>query len=133
MKTLDKSKIKLVLVREIFAITQLETGSSFPDWATNAELWSITKTKDEISIVCPQNIVPTEVKSEKDWRCLKIDAILDFSLVGILASLTSALAKEGISIFALSTFNTDYLLVKGKDIDKSITTLLNQGFEVQKE
>lgn len=132
MQQLKNNKIKLVLIKEIFAIAQLEKGSSFPDWVINAGLWSITKTNDEISIVCPQDVVPTEVKREKDWCCLKVDDVLDFSLVGILASLTLPLAQEGISIFALSTYNTDYLFIKDKDINKAIAVLTKHGFEILK-
>jgi len=132
MKPIKANKIKLVLIEETFAVAQLEKGSSFPHWATEGELWSITATKDEISIVCLQSIVPAEVKSEKGWRCLKVDGILDFSLVGILASLTLPLAQKGISIFALSTYNTDYLFIKERDVDKAITTLMNKGFEILK-
>lgn len=132
VKQLKNDKIRLILLKGIFAVAQLEKGSSFPDWAINSELWSITATQDEVSIVCRQDIVPTQVKSEKDWRCLKVDAVLDFSLVGILASLTLPLAQEGISIFALSTFNTDYLLIKDKDVEKAIMVLMKQGFEILK-
>jgi hypothetical protein len=132
VKQLKNDKIKLILLKEIFAVAQLEKGGSFPNWAITSELWSITATQDEISIVCRQDIVPAQVKSEKDWRCLKVDAVLDFSLVGILASLTLPLAQEGISIFAMSTFNTDYLLIKEIDVDKTIMVLLNQGFEILK-
>lgn len=132
VKQLKNDKIRLIVLKGIFAVAQLEKGSSFPDWAISSELWSITATQDEISIVCRQDIVPTQVKSERDWRCLKVDAVLDFSLVGILASLTLPLAQEGISIFALSTFNTDYLLIKDKDIEKAIMVLMKQGFEILK-
>ncbi len=88
---------------------------------------SITRTAEELSIVCPQRQVPAEIEREEGWRGMKIKGPLDFSLTGVLASLSTPLAQEGISIFAISTYDTDYLLVKEKDLERAIGILVKKG------
>ncbi|MFY9177249.1 MAG: ACT domain-containing protein [Caldicoprobacterales bacterium] len=74
--------------------------------------------------------IPSHIKCEKDWRILKIEGPLDFSLIGILASISTVLAQKGISIFAISTYDTDYILVKNKDISSAIVALTDEGYEI---
>lgn len=124
--------LTMKLIEEKYGVVRLEKTDLIPDWAKNSEFYSITKTSDELSIVCSQNNIPKEVKCESDWRILKIIGPLDFSLVGILASITTILAKQKISIFAISTYDTDYILVKEKDIDNALLTLSNERYEVIK-
>ena len=88
---------------------------------------SLTRTADELSVVCPQSAVPAGVQAERDWRCLRVAGALPFSAVGILSSLVTPLAAAGISVFALSTFDTDYLLVKEKDLEKAAAALTQHG------
>lgn len=92
---------------------------------------SITYTEDECSVVVPEDSIDghNAVDVDKDWVIIKVVGILDFSLVGILAELANPLAKNDISIFALSTFNTDYLLIKYKDSEKARNVLQEQGHE----
>ena len=86
--------------------------------------WSATKTEDEFSVVCEDAFVPTDCqKVEKGWRAFKIEGPLDFSLTGILASLAVPLANATISIFAISTYDTDYVLVKSDSLAKAIEIL----------
>ena len=70
------------------------------------------------------------MKAEKDWRILKIEGILDFSLIGILSKISSILAKSQISIFVISTFNTDYTLIKEEKIKEAISILIEEGYEI---
>ncbi|MDI9391156.1 MAG: ACT domain-containing protein, partial [Synergistota bacterium] len=102
-----------------------------PDWAWAGEFVSITKTPEELSIVCRQVDVPKNVRCEKDWRCLKVNGPLNFTCVGILASLSVPLSKAGVSIFAVSTYDTDYLLVKEKDLEHTILVLNREGHIVE--
>ncbi|MGB9592214.1 MAG: ACT domain-containing protein, partial [Candidatus Kryptoniota bacterium] len=95
------------------------------------DFFSITHTPDEISIVASQNLIPEGALCEKGWRCLKVDGPLDFSLTGVLSSLANPLAQAGISIFALSTYETDYILVRQSDLEKALQTLRQEGFEVK--
>ncbi len=86
--------------------------------------YSITKTGEELSIVCEDTFVPPGcIKVEAGWRALKVEGPLDFSLTGILASLANPLAEAGISIFAISTYDTDYVLVKSGDLAKAVEVL----------
>ena len=86
--------------------------------------YSITKTADELSIVCEESAVPPDCpKIEAGWRAVKVEGPLDFSLTGILASLANPLAEAGISIFAISTYDTDYVLVKSGDLSKAVEVL----------
>lgn len=119
------------MVDGTFAIVKLGGGSPIPPWATTGPLWSITRTADELSIVCGQDAVPEDVACERDWRCLRVAGTMAFSVVGVLASLTAALAEGGISVFAISTFDTDYLLVKEETWDRAIDALVRYGHEVK--
>ena len=96
------------------------------------DFFSITKTEDEISVVMLQDKISSDVKVEKDWRILKVEGTLDFSLIGILAKISGILAKNSISIFVISTFNTDYILVKEEKIEKAMTVLSKEGYEISK-
>ncbi len=121
----------LVPLPETFCICRLASDSPIPDWAIGAFL-SITRTPDELSIVCEQSNVPENIRVERDWRALRIKGTLDFSMTGILARVAAPLAEADISIFAVSTFDTDYVLVKGDRIDDAIAALEATGHEVER-
>jgi hypothetical protein len=118
--------LTLELLADNFAICRLEPSVPIPDW-THGDFVSITRTGDELSIVCRQDRVPGDVKAEYSWRCLRIAGNLDFSLVGVIASLTSVLAGAGISVFVISTFDRDFLLVKESDLKKAVAVLEEAG------
>ncbi|MDX1933076.1 MAG: ACT domain-containing protein [Capsulimonadales bacterium] len=112
------------------ALCRLEPTAPFPEWARSASFFSITRTPDEWSLVLPRTTIPDglpSLKVERDWRALMVVGPLDFALTGILASLTVPLADAGIPIFALSTFETDYLLVKAVRFAEAIDALRRQG------
>jgi hypothetical protein len=113
-----------------FAISRLNAREQVPDWAVG-EFVSITRTPDELSIVCPQCDVPAETQHESGWRCLRVVGPLDFSMVGVIASLTRTLASASISVFVISTFDTDYLLVKDGDLEAAVKSLVEVGHSVQ--
>ena len=102
-----------------------------PDWAFTGGFSSVTRTADELSIVCPQSNVPPETQCDRDWRCLEVEGPLDLSLIGILALLTAPLAHAGISIFAVSTYDTDYVLVKEERLDEAVLVLSQEGHHVR--
>ncbi|ERI91084.1 hypothetical protein HMPREF1982_03449 [Clostridiales bacterium oral taxon 876 str. F0540] len=122
--------LTMKLLKEKYGVCRLNKTELIPEWARNSDFFSITKTSDELSIVCLQDNIPNDIKCEKDWRVLKIEGPLDFSLIGILASISTILAQKGISIFAISTYDTDYILVKDKDIDNAIDSLIKERYEV---
>jgi uncharacterized protein len=111
----------------VLAVCRLGPSTPPPSWALNSNFYSITKTTDELSIVCDIEDVPPDIKMEKDWRCLKVKGPLDFALTGILASLATPLAQSGISIFAISTFDTDYILIKEASFKKAVEVLSRAG------
>jgi len=122
--------LDLDLLSASYAVCRLAPGLAVPAWAETGDLVSITRTTEELSIVCPQDRVPGEVRCERDFRVLKIRGPLDFSQVGILAGLSGPLAKAGISLFALSTFDTDYILVKQNQLGRAVEILIREGHNV---
>jgi hypothetical protein len=102
-----------------------------PAWGTTAAFSSITRTTDELSVVCRQDVVAEGVQCEKGWRCLRVAGVIDFSLTGVLSSMVMPLAGVGITVFALSTFDTDYVLVKQADFDRAVDVLRNSGHSVE--
>lgn len=124
-------KLNFTVVEGKYGVCRLDKDSRIPDWAYQSEFFSLTKTFDELSIVCLQESIPEGIKCERDWRILKVEGILDFSLTGILASISNTLAKAGISIFAVSTYDTDYVLVKDIDFKNAIEALRQAGFGME--
>ncbi len=120
MLTLSVMPIELAVVR-------LATSFGIPDWAIKGkDFFSITKTIDELSIVCLEGNVPNnsnDIKVEKGWKCFKVEGPLDFGMTGILSSLTMPLAEAKISIFAISTFDTDYIMIKKENLQNAIAVL----------
>lgn len=124
-------QLTLKILPETFAICRFNNSASIPNWVYKEGFYSITRTKDELSIVCIQDNVDEKVdKVERDWRVLKVVGPLDFSLVGIIANLSSVLANGGVSIFVISTFDTDYILVKEKNLEKAREVLYQAGHKV---
>jgi hypothetical protein len=120
-------QLPLIALEGVFAICRLGTDALIPSWAVAGEFFSITRTADELSIVCRQDDVPTGIHCERNWRCVRVAEAMPFATVGVLASLASPLAEAKISVFAISTFDTDYLLVKQDDLDKAINALERAG------
>ena len=117
---------------ERLAICRLDPEDGIADWDPSAGLLSITFTETEISVVCEEAMAPPGAECERGWRCLRVDGPLDFEMVGVLASLTRVLAHAGISVFALSTYETDYLLVRGTMLDRAVETLEAAGHTVRR-
>lgn len=108
------------------AVVRLDPDALFPGWVNHAEatFWSITRTPEEISIICDQDSVPPSCERvERGWRALKLQGPLAFSMTGVIAGLTAALSAAGIPVLALSTFDTDYLLVKHEQLERAVEVL----------
>ena len=97
-----------------FAVARLPPEAPIPPWATGT-LTSITRTPDELSIVCDEEAVPNGVYAVRDFACIRVLGTIDFGVVGVLASMTHALAEAAVSVFVVSSFDTDYLLVRTND------------------
>ena len=125
--------LTLSILTEEFGICRLESSAGIPAWAMVGPFYSITKTMEELSIVCPAALIPQGISCEREWRCLKVHGPLPFDQTGVLSSLAQPLAKAGVSIFALSTYDTDYLLVKDNDLSRTIKVLLLAGNKVNEQ
>jgi hypothetical protein len=112
-----------------FAVCQLSPGSPFPEWATG-EIVSVTRTHQELSIVCEEKCVPEAVKRQGDFRCFRVAGPLDFAMTGVIAALAGPLVDAGISLFPLGTYDTDYLLVRQDDLKEAIVVLQGAGHRV---
>jgi uncharacterized protein len=122
--------LALTTLPDTFAVCRLDADAALPSWATTGSFFSITRTSDELSIVCQQSLVPDGIQCERDWRCFKLAGPIPFTTVGVLASLVQPLAEAGISVFAVSTFDTDYLLVKTADLPRTIEKMRQSGHAV---
>ena len=123
--------LTLTVLPETLAICRLSVDVAVPEWAMIGEFVSITHTAAELSIVCAEANVPLDVKADRGWRALKVAGPLDFALTGVLAALADPLARAHMSIFAISTFDTDYLLVQGHNLTRACEVLQQAGHVVQ--
>jgi len=123
-------QLLLSVLPERFAVCRLDPDEAIPDWVFSTSFWSITRTDEEVSLMLQEEFVPSSWKAEKGWRCLKVLGPLDLSLTGVLASLSTPLAQAGVSIFAISTYDTDYLFVRNTDFDKAQEVLAEHGHRV---
>ncbi|CAH9057774.1 hypothetical protein PSECIP111951_01737 [Pseudoalteromonas holothuriae] len=124
------SKQTLQLLNQTFTIHSLDCDAAIPSAVVNANIFFIAKTEDELSVVCPSNIQLDSFAAEGDWKALEVIGPLGFSLTGIMANISGVLAKAQISIFSVSTYDTDYILVKQQQIDAAIKALKKDGYLV---
>jgi uncharacterized protein len=123
--------MRLRVVDSALAIARLEPGAPIPVWASlDPALTCIARTASELSIVCAEERVPEDVRCDRGWRALVVEGPLSLTLTGVLAALARPLAEAGIVIFALSTFDTDYVLVRQADLERAIATLSAAGHEL---
>ena len=113
-----------------FAICRLAPNAPVPEAIVDTPFVCITRTTEELSIVCPANRLPQNAKCELPWICFKLEGPFPFSLTGVLASVIDPLAQGGIPIFAISTFDTDYVLVKEEFAESALKTLQAAGHEL---
>lgn len=114
----------------LFAIVRLEPGASVPAWAADGEFTSITRTADELSIVCRTENLPPDVNSPHRWICLKLEGPFPFSQTGVLLSFIEPLSGNGVPIFAISTYDTDYVLIPEEYAGAALNALQQAGHEL---
>jgi hypothetical protein len=117
---------------ESFAVCRLEPAAAVPAWAGAGPFVSITRTLDELSVICPESRVPGGTVAATGWRCLKLEGPFDFGVSGLVASFSSALARAGISLLVVCTYDTDYLLVRAADLERAITGLERDGCRIER-
>lgn len=118
------------LLDGLYAAVRLDAAADVPPWAHRGAFTTITRTPHELSIVCDEGGVPDDVAAERGWRCLGLQGPIPFDTVGVAAAFTGALAARGISVFVVSTFDTDYVLVKASKVDLAIEALRGAGYDV---
>jgi hypothetical protein len=123
------AQLRLTVLQERLAVCRLPPAAAVPAWATGT-LTSVTRTPEELSVVCPEDVVPEAITAERGWRCLRVAGPLDFALTGVLAALSQPLAGAGVPIFAISTYDTDYLLVKENRLTAAAAALERAGHSV---
>ena len=117
---------------DVYCICRLAPDAAAPSWASADGFSSVTRTAEELSIVCREDGVPRDVQSSRGWRLLSVQGPLDLSVVGVLSALTGTLTRAGVSLFAVSTFDTDYLLVRETDLRRVVEALEAGGYSVQR-
>jgi len=121
--------VELELLQGNFAIHRLSPSAEIPVEVFNSEFFNITKTVEELSFVCPSSLEINSEQCDNDWACIKVKGPLDFGLTGILAKLCGVLAEAQISIFAISTYDTDYILVKATKANEAVAALETAGYK----
>lgn len=124
-------KLDIAVGEGEYAVLRLPATAPFPAGLDGAQgVVSVTRTEQELSVVCPAASAPASDRSETGWRLLTVRGPLEFTLTGIIANVAGALAAAGVALFALSTFDTDHLLVKEHDLDRAVAALREAGHQV---
>jgi uncharacterized protein len=119
--------LSLTVLPGRYSVCRLDAAAPVPPWAAQGTFFSFTRTVDEVSVVCKTDAVPPGIRATKGWRALAMRGPLDFDVVGILAELSGRLAEAAVSIFVISTYDTDYLFVREPDLTRSAAALREAG------
>jgi hypothetical protein len=122
------ASLSLIVLGGEFSIHRLDAGKAIPCAVLQSDIFWIGKTDEELSLVCGSDVPVVGSRVDAGWSCLKVSGPLDLGLSGVLAGLAAALASAGISIFAVSTYDTDYILVKSRDLPRAVETLADSGY-----
>ncbi len=123
-------KVRVRVLPILFSICRLEPGEPVPAWAMSGAFFAVVRTEEELSLLCPTERVPTGVRAAHGWRALMVQGPLPFEEVGILLALAAPLAAAGVSIFALSTYDTDYVLLREEDLPRALDALREAHIQV---
>lgn len=124
--------LTLALLPERLAIGRLPGDSPCPEWAVETGFCAVTRTAEELSIVCPEESLPDGIHCDRGWRALKIEGPLDLSDIGIVLALAEPLAEHGVAIFVISTYETDYTLVRESQLEVAFKALGEQGHTIHR-
>jgi len=125
-----KALLTLTVLPDRYAICRLDAKAPVPAWAGDGQFLSITRTSDELSIICLEVNIPVDAKCMAGWRVLKCEGPLDFTLTGVMASIADPLADAAIAIFPIATHDTDYVLVKEAQLEAAVNALTSYGHAV---
>ena len=126
---MENHSLSLEILKGTYCITKGLTFEHIHEIQAKSEFFSMTKTPEEFSVVCHEAAIPlsSEIYCERDWKVLKVAGPLDFSLIGILSNISTLLQKASISLFVVSTYNTDYILIKASNVTQAISALRQGG------
>jgi hypothetical protein len=127
---MNQRRLTLTWLPDVFAVCRLDPGEPVPPWAASGPFASVTRTPDELSVVCAEAAVPSGVRCEGGWRCARLRGPFAFTEVGVLAALVGPLAAECVSVFAVSTFDTDYVLVRADQAEAAHRVWVEAGHTV---
>ena len=125
-------KLDLALLPHKYAVCQFHPDKNIPYWALLGDFVSLTRTHEELSIFCQQDNVPEDIEAERGWRCLQVQGAFDFTVAGVNASLAIPLAEADISVLAIATYATDYLLVKEENVEQALQVLEQAGHSIKR-
>jgi hypothetical protein len=123
----SERKFKLKRIDGHFGIVKLGPARPVPAWAMEPSFCSVTRTETELTIVCPEKAIPADVEYEGSWQCIRVEGAFDFQTVGVIAPLSGVLARNGISIYVISSYVTDYILIRRQYIEKAVRALEREG------
>ena len=128
-----RPRLPLQLLADTLAVCRLEAGAPVPSWAEQSSgFLTVSRTAEELSITALQEAVPGDVVCERDYRALRVRGPLPLNLIGIVGAIADPLAEAGVSIFAISTYDTDYVLVKAADLETALGALERAGHQVSR-
>jgi hypothetical protein len=121
--------VQLRTLPDSYAVVRLQPGSDLPEWVDKGPFRSVTRTEHEVSVVCRDHDVPEGESVDRGWTVLETMGPLDFSLTGVISSLVEPLAAAEVPIFVISTFESDYVLVRSADLARAVDALEDAGHE----
>jgi uncharacterized protein len=124
--------IDFTLLKGDYSIYRLKKDSAIPSWVSESDFCSVTRTKEELSIICKDAGIKADIdiRTDRSWRILKINGPLDLSLIGIIADISNLLKDNKIPVFTISTYDTDYILIKFQYLSETISVLRNAGYKI---
>ena len=128
---MDSTKIVLSILEETYIIHKLDQSTNLPEELIECEFYSLSNSQEELSLVCPEQMLIQSENSSPNWKCMKVAGPLDLKLTGILAGLSDTLSRAKISIFAISTFETDYILIQKQVLETAKSALKSAGYKLE--
>jgi hypothetical protein len=125
------NQLKFIILAGSYSLCRLDAKESIPSWVYSSDFYTISKSPEELSIVCESKFVPAEIRKSDNWKLLKINAVLDLSLTGITARFSKALAEANVNLCVIATFDTDYVMVQKDKLEIAKAALRNEGFIVE--
>ena len=124
-------QLKFIILPGSYSLCRLAADRQIPQWVFNSMFYTISKSADELSIVCESKYVPENIQQSNNWKLFRIDAVLDLSLTGITAKFSKPLAEAGVNLCVIATFDTDYVMVQQEKLIIATEALRKEGFIVE--